>query len=81
MASLPIRDPVGDHLLTPKNSALAVIDYQPSQLAGVRSMDRDLGATLARQLAAGGEPVVRSATSQGKAKSWQLTLEVRQARH
>jgi nicotinamidase-related amidase len=24
------------------NSALAVIDYQPSQLAGVRSMDRDL---------------------------------------
>lgn len=38
----PIRDQVGDHLLTPKNSALLVIDYQPSQLAGVRSMDRDL---------------------------------------
>jgi nicotinamidase-related amidase len=37
-----IRDQVGDHLLTPKNSALVVIDYQPSQLAGVRSMDRDL---------------------------------------
>jgi nicotinamidase-related amidase len=37
-----IRDQIGDHLLTPKNSALAVIDYQPSQLAGVRSMDRDL---------------------------------------
>jgi nicotinamidase-related amidase len=37
-----IRDQVGDHLLTPKNSTLAVIDYQPSQLAGVRSMDRDL---------------------------------------
>jgi nicotinamidase-related amidase len=37
-----IRDQLGDHLLTPKNSALAVIDYQPSQLAGVRSMDRDL---------------------------------------
>ena len=37
-----IRDQVGDHLITPKNSALVVIDYQPSQLAGVRSMDRDL---------------------------------------
>ncbi len=42
MASLPVRDPVGDHLLTPKNAALAVIDYQPSQFAGVGSMDRDL---------------------------------------
>jgi nicotinamidase-related amidase len=40
--STAIRDQVGDHLLTPKNSALVVIDYQPSQLAGVRSMDRDL---------------------------------------
>ena len=37
-----IRDQVGDHLITPKNSALVVIDYQPSQLAGVQSMDRDL---------------------------------------
>ena len=37
-----IRDRIGDHLLTPMNSVLAVIDYQPSQLAGVRSMDRDL---------------------------------------
>src|SRR6202023_4248950 len=39
---IAIRDQFGDHLLTPKNSALVVIDYQPSQLAGVRSMDRDL---------------------------------------
>jgi nicotinamidase-related amidase len=40
--AVAIRDQLGDHLLTPKNSALLVIDYQPSQLAGVRSMDRDL---------------------------------------
>ncbi len=40
--STPIRDQVGDQLLTPKNSALLVIDYQPSQVAAVRSMDRDL---------------------------------------
>jgi len=26
----------------PRNSALVVIDYQPSQFAGVRSIDRDL---------------------------------------
>ena len=42
MASLPVRDPVGDHLLTPQNAALLVIDYQPSQFAAVRSMDPDL---------------------------------------
>ena len=42
MTSLPIRDPVGDHLLTPQNATLAVIDYQPSQFEGVHSMDRDL---------------------------------------
>ena len=40
--STPIRDQVGDQLLTPKNSALLVIDYQPSQIGAVRSMDRDL---------------------------------------
>ena len=40
--STVVRDQMGDHLLTPKNAALLVIDYQPSQLAGVRSMDRDL---------------------------------------
>jgi nicotinamidase-related amidase len=36
------RDPIGDHLLTPQNSALVVIDYQPSQFAAVHSMDPDL---------------------------------------
>jgi nicotinamidase-related amidase len=40
--STVVRDQLGDHLLTPKNAALLMIDYQPSQLAGVRSMDRDL---------------------------------------
>jgi isochorismate hydrolase len=42
MASASIRDPLGDHLLTPQNAALLVIDYQPSQFAAVRSMDPDL---------------------------------------
>jgi nicotinamidase-related amidase len=42
MASLPVRDPVGDHLLTPQNSALVLIDYQPPQFSAVNSIDRDL---------------------------------------
>ena len=37
-----IRDPLSDHLITPQNSALVVIDYQPAQVGAVRSMDRDL---------------------------------------
>ena len=36
MASLPVRDPVGDHLLTPRNAALAVIDYQRVVRAGAQ---------------------------------------------
>ena len=42
MTSEPVRDPVTDHLLTPQNSALVVIDYQPSQLQAMTSMDREL---------------------------------------
>jgi nicotinamidase-related amidase len=42
MSSEPMRDPVTDPLLTPANSALIVIDYQPSQVAAVTSIDRDL---------------------------------------
>jgi nicotinamidase-related amidase len=34
----PIRDPLTDTLLTPQNSVLALIDYQPEQYAGVRSV-------------------------------------------
>jgi hypothetical protein len=32
MAGAPLRDPVGDHLLTLQNAALVVIDYQPPPL-------------------------------------------------
>jgi nicotinamidase-related amidase len=42
MSSAPIRDPLSDQLITPQNSALILIDYQPSQFAAVRSMDQDL---------------------------------------
>jgi nicotinamidase-related amidase len=40
MASELIRDPAKDHLLTPKNSALIIIDYQPVQVNSIASMDR-----------------------------------------
>ncbi len=40
MTSQPMRDQVEDHLLTPKNSALLIIDYQPLQVSSIASMDR-----------------------------------------
>ncbi|RFP18769.1 MULTISPECIES: hydrolase [unclassified Duganella] len=42
MTSETIRDPAGDHLLTPQNSAFVVIDYQPVQVNSIASMDRQL---------------------------------------
>jgi nicotinamidase-related amidase len=40
MTSLPTRDQKNDHLLTPKNCALIVIDYQPVQVGSIASIDR-----------------------------------------
>ena len=40
MASEPIRDPLSDHLLTPKNCAFLIIDYQPVQVNSIASMER-----------------------------------------
>jgi nicotinamidase-related amidase len=41
MASEPIRNPQTDHLVTPENSALIIIDYQPVQVSSIRSMRRE----------------------------------------
>ena len=35
----PIRDPKEDHLISPENSALILIDYQPLQVNSVKSID------------------------------------------
>src|SRR4051794_21469205 len=40
MSSEPLRDPVADHLLTPKNAAFLLIDYQPVQVNSIASMER-----------------------------------------
>ncbi|MCG2611657.1 hydrolase [Flavobacterium sp. SM15] len=37
-----IRDPKADHLLSPENSALIIIDYQPVQVSSIKSMDQTL---------------------------------------
>jgi len=64
MTSAPIRDPLADHLLTPENAAFLLIDYQPSQLAAVRSMDHDLllknAVSTVRTIKTFGVPVVHS---------------------
>ena len=42
MTSAPVRDRLADHLLTSANAAFLFIDYQPAQVASVRSMDHAL---------------------------------------
>jgi nicotinamidase-related amidase len=59
-----MRDPVTDPLLTPQNSALIVIDYQPRQVQAVASIDHDLLSrnivSVARLAKTYGLPVVLS---------------------
>ena len=64
MTSAPVRDPLADQLLMPENAAFLFIDYQPSQLAAVRSMDHDLllknAVSTVRTIKTFGVPVVHS---------------------
>jgi len=39
-STVPIRDPRTDHLLTPQNAALLIIDYQPVQVSSVASRNK-----------------------------------------
>jgi nicotinamidase-related amidase len=64
MASEAIRDPVKDQLLTPKNAAFVIIDYQPVQVNSIASMDRQLLVNnivgTAKAAVAYGLPIVHS---------------------
>jgi nicotinamidase-related amidase len=64
MASAPVRDQIADHLITPQNAALVLIDYQPSQFGTVRSIDADLllknVVSTVRAAKAFGLPIVHS---------------------
>src|SRR5580698_997376 len=77
MTSSPIRDQANDHLLTPKNAALLIIDYQANQFAVVASMDRQLLADNVVRVAKIGKvfglPIVLS-TVNVKANSLKPTI-------
>jgi len=64
VTSAPVRDPLADHLLTPENAAFLFIDYQPNQLATIRSMDSALllknAVSTVRAIKVFGVPVVHS---------------------
>src|SRR6201985_2366783 len=64
MTSEAIRDPFADHLITPQNSAFLLLDWQPPQIATVRSADQDLllrnAVSTVRTVKAYGVPVVHS---------------------
>ena len=64
MTSAPVRDPLADHLITPQNAAFLFIDYQPSQLETIRSMDPALlvknTVSTVRTIKTFGVPVVHS---------------------
>ncbi|MDR0907589.1 MAG: hydrolase [Rikenellaceae bacterium] len=65
MSSYPtIRDPKQDHLVTPQNAALVVIDYQPTQVGSINSMSRarliNNIVTLAKMARGYGLPIVLS---------------------
>jgi nicotinamidase-related amidase len=64
MTSQAIRDPLADHLITPQNSVFVLIDYQPSQINTVRSMDHELllknAVSTVRTVKTFGVPVVHS---------------------
>jgi nicotinamidase-related amidase len=64
MTSAPIRDPLADHLITPQNAALLLIDYQPAQVGSVRSMGHELlvknAVSTVRTIKAFDVPVVHS---------------------
>jgi nicotinamidase-related amidase len=64
MTSELIRDPITDHLLTPQNAALLIIDYQPTQVNSIKSMDHptlvDHIVTVAKAGVAYGLPIILS---------------------
>jgi nicotinamidase-related amidase len=64
MTSQAVRDPLADHLITPRNSAFLLIDWQPTQISTVRSMSQDLllrnAVSTVRTVKAYGVPVIHS---------------------
>src|ERR1700704_2184418 len=80
MTSAPVRDPIADHLITPQNAALLLIDYQPAQLAAVRSMDHALllknAVSTVRTVKTFGVPVVHSTVNVASGQVQPTLLEL-----
>lgn len=64
MTSETIRNSHTDHLITPENSALLVIDFQPIQVSSIRSMPREELTfnitSLAKAAVSYGVPIIHS---------------------
>jgi nicotinamidase-related amidase len=81
MSSYPtIRDPKKDHLLTPENAALVLIDYQPVQVGSINSMSRaeliTNIVTLAKLAKGYGIPVVLSTVNKKNGDTIQVLRDV-----
>jgi nicotinamidase-related amidase len=80
MASQAVRDPLADHLITPQNAAFVLIDYQPEQLAAVRSMDHELllknAVSTVRTVKAFDVPVVHSTVNVASGQVQPTLLEL-----
>jgi len=80
MTSQAIRDPLADHLITPQNSAFVFIDYQPEQVATVRSIDHDLlvrnAVSTVRTVKEFGLPVVHSTVNVASGQTQPTLLEL-----
>jgi nicotinamidase-related amidase len=81
MTSAPVRDPLADHLITPENAAFLFIDYQPAQLAAVRSMDHALlvknAVSTVRTIKTFEVPVVHSTVGRHLAWRWHTAMRPR----
>jgi nicotinamidase-related amidase len=69
MTSEAIRNQLTDALITPQNSVLLIIDYQPNQTSAIRSMDADLmvknAASTIKAAKVFGVPAVHSTVNVG----------------
>jgi nicotinamidase-related amidase len=79
----PIRDPKTDWLLTPQNAAVLIIDYQPTQIHSVNSINtseliRNI-VLVARTAKAYGLPVVLSTVNVATTRNQETVPPLRQA--
>lgn len=68
MTSLAVRDPYTDHLLTPQNAALVLIDYQDAQINSIPTSPQNYlpnVVALAKGAVLYGIPIVLSTVNHG----------------